>query len=69
MSKRMSKTLAAELAERALRIVNPSNRALVLNEGLTRRGYEPVGIAAGELPTERAALVAWLLERYAKEQQ
>lgn len=64
MSKRMSKTLAAELAERTLKIVNPANRVLTLNESLTRRGYEPVRIVAGELPQERAALVAWLLGRY-----
>lgn len=64
MSKRMSKTLAAELAERTLKIVNPSNRVITLNESLTRRGYEPVRIVAGELPKERAALVAWLLARY-----
>ncbi len=60
----MSKTLAAELAERTLKIVNPSNRVLTLNESLTRRGYEPVRIVAAELPQERAALVAWLLARY-----
>jgi hypothetical protein len=64
VSKRMSKTLAAELAERTLKIVNPANRVLTLNESLTRRGYEPVRIVAGELPQERAALVAWLLGRY-----
>ena len=44
--------------ERTLKIVNPANRVLTLNESLTRRGYEPVRIVAGELPTERAALVA-----------
>lgn len=60
----MSKTLAAELADRTLKIVNPSNRVITLNESLKRRGYEPVRIVADELPTERAALVAWLLGRY-----
>lgn len=68
MSKRMSKTLAAELADRTLRIVNPSNRVLTLNESLTRRGYEPVRILAAELPKDRAELIAWLLARYPGEQ-
>lgn len=64
MSKRMSKTLAAELAERTLAIVNPSNRVISLNESLKRRGYEPVRIVAAELPTDKAALAAWLMARY-----
>lgn len=64
MSKRMSKTLAAELAERTLAIVNPSNRVISLNESLKRRGYQPVRIVADELPKEKAALAAWLMARY-----
>lgn len=68
MSKRMSKTLAAELAERTLAIVNPSNRVITLNESLKKRGFKPVRIVAGELPTEKAALAAWLMGRYPGEQ-
>ncbi|MBN9308100.1 hypothetical protein [Devosia sp.] len=64
MSKRMSKTLAAELAERTLAIVNPSNRTIALNEALKRRGFEPVRIAAAELPTDKAALALWLMARF-----
>ena len=64
MSKRMSKTLAAELAERTLAIVNPANRAITLNESLRKRGFEPVRIAAAELPKDKAALAAWLMGRY-----
>lgn len=61
MSKPLSKTLATEIAERTLKVVNPANRALALNETLRRHGF---AAAHGELPGERAALVAWLLERY-----
>jgi hypothetical protein len=60
----MPKTLAAELAERTLNVVNPQNRVITLNEALKKRGYEPVRIVAGELPKDKAALVAWLLARY-----
>lgn len=64
MSKRMSKTLAAELAERTLAIVNPSNRVITLNESLKKRGFEPVRIVAAELPTYKAALALWLMGRF-----
>ena len=63
MSKLLSKTLATEIAERTLKVVNPANRALALNDTLRRHGFAAV-VAKDELPGERAALVAWLLERY-----
>jgi hypothetical protein len=64
MSKSMSKTLAAEIAERTLKVINPANRPLALNEALRRHGFAGATVAGSELPAERAALVAWLLERY-----
>jgi hypothetical protein len=64
MSKSLSKTLATEIAERTLKVVNPANRALALNETLRRHGFAAAVAAKDELPGERAALVAWLLERY-----
>lgn len=64
MSKSLSKTLATEIAERTLKVVNPANRALALNEALRRHGFPAAVAAKDELPGERAALVAWLLERY-----
>ena len=64
MSKPLSKTLATEIAERTLKVVNPANRALALNETLRRHGFAAVQIGKDELPGDRAALVAWLLERY-----
>lgn len=63
MSKRMSKTLATEIAERTLGVVNPQNRFIALAADLARHGFaRPV-----ETPelTERAGLIAWLLETYA----
>ena len=65
VSKRMSKTLAAEIADRTLEVLNPANRALALGAALRRHGF---AVAAGALPTQlsaRAELVAWLLATYA----
>ena len=65
MSKRMSKTLAAEIAMRTLEVINPANRSVALAATLRRHGFDP---AIAELPassTDRAELVAWLLATYA----
>lgn len=64
MSKRMSKTLAAEIAERVLKVVNPANRALALSEALRRHGFGASMLPEGGVPGEKAALVAWLIEAY-----
>lgn len=65
MSKRMSKALAAEIAERTLKIVNPANRLPVVNDALRKHGFGPARAPEGGLPADRAAMVAWLLENYA----
>ena len=59
----MSKTLAAEIAERVLKVVNPANRPLALAEALRRHGFQPV-TGAGEMPADRSALAAWLQQTY-----
>lgn len=64
MSKRMSKTLAAEIAERTLRIVNPANRLPVVNDALRKHGFAPAMAPDGGLPADKATLVAWLLVEY-----
>lgn len=64
MSKRMSKTLAAEIADRTLAIVNPANRGLALRAALQRHGFV---VREPELETlqDSKALRAWLLTTYA----
>jgi len=63
--KRMSKTLAAEVATRTLEVISPSNRRLALDAALRRHGFD-AGSATAAAPVEdRAALVAWLLATYA----
>lgn len=64
MTKRMSKTLAAEIAGRTLEVINPQNRSLALSSALRRHGFDP---SSGEQPgalVDRAALIAWLLSTY-----
>ncbi|MDB5540259.1 MAG: hypothetical protein JWQ89_1986 [Devosia sp.] len=60
----MSKTLAAEIAERVLKVVNPQNRAVALSDLLRRHGFRAATLPEGGLPADRAALVAWLLASY-----
>lgn len=64
MSKRMSKTLAVEIAERTLKVVNPQNRALALSDALKRHGFGAATLPEGGVPADKAALVAWLLAAY-----
>jgi len=63
--KTMSKTLAAEIADRTMAVVNPQNRAIALDAALRRHGFP---LSAGEPPRElidRAELLAWLRTTYA----
>lgn len=65
MSKRMSKTLAAEIATRTLEVVNPANRAVALAATLRRHGFDPNAAQLPMNPGDRAELLAWLLATYA----
>lgn len=59
----MSKTLAAEIADRTLAIVNPQNRGIALRADLQRHGFA----APPALPdpiTDRATLINWLKTSY-----
>lgn len=61
----MSKTLAVELAERTMVVVNPQNRDMALRAGLVRHGFAVAGVVFPDAITDRAALVAWLQETFA----
>lgn len=65
MAKHMSKTLAAEIAGRALEVVNPANRAMALDAALRRHGFVPAS-AAPEPIIDRTQLTAWLIATYAR---
>ena len=61
----MSKTLAAEIADRTMAVVNPNNRGLALDAALRRHGFP---LSAGEPPKQlidRAELLSWLRQTYA----
>ena len=63
MAKSMSKTLAAEIADRTLAIINPQNRAMALKADLQRHGFVP----PPELPDhgiDRISLMEWLRATY-----
>lgn len=62
--KRMSKTLAGEIADRVLRVVNPPNRPLALNETLRRHGFSPATLPQTGLPADRTGLVGYLVATY-----
>jgi len=65
MSKRMSKTLAAEIADRTLAVLNPNNRLLALGAALQRHGFPGAAAPPDGTLTDRAALIAWLQATYA----
>ena len=63
MTKRMSKTLAAEIADRTLTVVNPQNRLIALTAALGRHGFARPGNEPQLV--DRSKMIAWLLETYA----
>jgi len=65
MAKRISKTLAAEIADRTMTVVNPANRQLALNAALQRHGFAASAAANADQLQDRASLIAWLLVAYA----
>lgn len=65
LTKRMSKTLAAEIAGRTLEVINPANRAVALSATLRRHGFDPNSAEPPAQLVDRSELVAWLLATYA----
>jgi len=66
MTKRMSKTLAAEIADRTLAVVNPANRIVALGAALQRHGFPGAAAPPDATFTDRTALIAWLQATYAQ---
>lgn len=64
MSKRMSKTMAAEIADRTLSVLNPQNRLLALDAALQRHGFPGATVPSEVTLTDRGALIAWLQATY-----
>jgi len=64
MTKRMSKTLASEIADRTLEVVNPQNRSIALNATLKRHGFVPTSTTASDHLLDRSLLVTWLISTF-----
>ncbi|MDB5613847.1 MAG: hypothetical protein JWQ22_1500 [Devosia sp.] len=62
MTKRLSKTLADQIADSTLAVVNPQNRFIALTAALARHGFARP--AAHPELVDRSAMIAWLLETY-----
>jgi hypothetical protein len=60
----MSRTLAAEIADRTLAVVNPANRLVALGAALQRHGFPGAAAPPEETLADRAALIAWLQATY-----
>ena len=66
MPKHMSRTLAAEIADRTLEITNPANRVLALNATLRRHGFDPAAGTQPDHPIDRPTLIRWLQDTFAQ---
>ncbi len=64
MSKHMSQTMAAEIADRTLEVVNPQNRGLALAAALKRHGFSTATPDTEHQMIDRKALIDWLLATY-----
>ncbi len=65
MTARMSKTLAAEIARRALAVTSPMNRAIALGATMRRHGFDLAATPPDSELRDEAKLRAWLLSTYA----
>ena len=66
MPKHMSRTLAAEIADRTLQITNPANRAVALDATLRRHGFDPATCTPLAHPVDRPTLIRWLQDTFAQ---
>jgi len=64
MPRTMSRTLATEIAERVLTVVNPANRRMALGDALRRHGFPGAELPDIEILSDRERLIGWLRETY-----
>ena len=67
MARSMSRTLAVEIADRVLAVVNPANRRLALGEALRRHGFPGGELSDGGILSDRQRLIDWLRETYGRD--
>jgi hypothetical protein len=62
--KQMSRTLAVEIATKAMAVINPANRGLRVRDLLEKHGFRPVAEPEIEIVSDQARLVVWLRETF-----
>jgi L-amino acid N-acyltransferase YncA len=62
--KQMSRTLAAEIATKAMAVINPANRGLRVLDLLEKHGFRRVGEPEIEIVSDQARLVGWLRDTF-----
>ncbi len=63
-AKLMSRTLAVEIATKAMAIVNPANRGLRVLDLLEKHGFKRVAEPDLDIVSEQTRLVNWLRETF-----
>jgi hypothetical protein len=63
-SKQMSRTLAVEIAAKAMTVINPANRGLRVLDLLEKHGFERVAEPEIEIVSDQTRLVAWLRDTF-----
>ncbi len=62
--KQMSRTLAVEIATKAMAVINPANRGLRVLDLLEKHGFRPAAEPDIEIVSDQARLVGWLRETF-----
>lgn len=62
--KQMSRTLAVEIATKAMAVINPANRGLRVLDLLEKHGFRRVGEPEIEIVSDQARLVGWLRDTF-----
>jgi len=63
-SKQMSRTLAIEIASKAMMVINPANRGLRVLDLLEKHGFHRVSEPEIEIVSDQTRLVAWLRDTF-----
>lgn len=63
-SKQMSRTLAVEIATKAMMVINPANRGLRVLDLLMKHGFERVAEPGIEIVSDQTRLAAWLRDTF-----
>jgi hypothetical protein len=63
-AKQMSRTLAIEIATKAMSVINPANRGLRVRDLLEKHGFKGAPEPEIDIVSDQARLVTWLRETF-----